>query len=214
MSGEFKMVPVEPTWEMQIAGRDAIIDAASDDNLDTSTDDAAAIYRAMLAAAPAPAEAVPVAWVGVDSQVAVATQEAGSTWAHQPAWLWYDDREMCLSLGRWSKDSKQAAYIRADLAPPPTDAEAVRRVRCPYDGGFDMENGPAGCLLILQGEACGCAVGEPPVHSAIVLRALSNLAHEMRHLLRTHPKMDGGLYRQRLTEAEDALSSQPPATEG
>jgi chromosome segregation ATPase len=35
--------------------------------------------------------------------------------------------------------------------------------------------------------------------------ALTNLAHEMRYVLRRHPKMDGGLYRQRLTEADAAL---------
>lgn len=36
-------------------------------------------------------------------------------------------------------------------------------------------------------------------------RSLGNLAHEMRFLLRNNPKMDGGLYRQRLTEAETIL---------
>jgi hypothetical protein len=35
--------------------------------------------------------------------------------------------------------------------------------------------------------------------------ALRNLAHEMRFLLRNNPKMDGGLYRQRLHEADTAL---------
>lgn len=48
----WKLVPVEPTFEMQIAGRDAIIDASDDDNLDLSIDDADACYRAMLAASP------------------------------------------------------------------------------------------------------------------------------------------------------------------
>lgn len=48
----WKLVPVEPTFEMQIAGRDAIIDASDDDNLDLSTDDSDACYRAMLAASP------------------------------------------------------------------------------------------------------------------------------------------------------------------
>ncbi len=43
------MVPREPTWQMQVAGRDAIL--AEDDDLDLSTDDARAAYRAMLAAA-------------------------------------------------------------------------------------------------------------------------------------------------------------------
>jgi hypothetical protein len=35
--------------------------------------------------------------------------------------------------------------------------------------------------------------------------ALRNLAHEMRLLLRNNQKMDGGLYRQRLHEADTAL---------
>lgn len=43
------LVPKEPTWAMQIAGRDAIL--AEDDDLDLSTDDARAAYKAMLAAA-------------------------------------------------------------------------------------------------------------------------------------------------------------------
>ena len=38
--------------------------------------------------------------------------------------------------------------------------------------------------------------------------ALRNLAHEMRFLLRNHPKMDGGLYRNRLDEAARALSQE------
>jgi hypothetical protein len=47
-------VPVEPTWEMQLAGRDAII--ADDDNVEgvmsdyISTDHAIDAYRAMLVA--------------------------------------------------------------------------------------------------------------------------------------------------------------------
>lgn len=43
------LVPKEPTWAMQIAGRDAIL--AEDDDLDLSTDDARAAYKAMIAAA-------------------------------------------------------------------------------------------------------------------------------------------------------------------
>lgn len=43
------LVPKEPTWEMQIAGRDAIL--AEDADLDLSTDDARASYEAMIAAA-------------------------------------------------------------------------------------------------------------------------------------------------------------------
>lgn len=35
--------------------------------------------------------------------------------------------------------------------------------------------------------------------------ALTNLAHEMRFMLKVNPDKDGGLYRQRLTEAEDVL---------
>lgn len=58
----WKLVPAEPTWEMQIAGRDAIL--SEDDTLDISTDDARAAYIAMLAASPAApgAEVEPVAW--------------------------------------------------------------------------------------------------------------------------------------------------------
>lgn len=41
-------VPREPTWPMQIAGRDAILE--EDDKLDLSTDDARAAYLAMLSA--------------------------------------------------------------------------------------------------------------------------------------------------------------------
>lgn len=40
--------------------------------------------------------------------------------------------------------------------------------------------------------------------------ALRNLATEMRHMLRMNPSKDGGLYRQRLTEAE-ALLARPAA---
>lgn len=45
----WKLVPREPSWEMQIAGRDAIL--AEDSDLDLSTDDARECYRAMIAAA-------------------------------------------------------------------------------------------------------------------------------------------------------------------
>lgn len=51
-SPQFKRVPVEATWAMQIAGRNAIL--SEDDSLDLSTDDARAAYRAMLASAPEP----------------------------------------------------------------------------------------------------------------------------------------------------------------
>lgn len=49
-----------------------------------------------------------------------------------------------------------------------------------------------------------------------VTEALANLAHEMRFLLRQNPEKDGGLYRQRLDEAESALASLslPPPGEG
>jgi len=51
------VVPKEPTWEMQVVGRDAIL--AEDDELDLSTDDARAAYRAMLSAyKPEPDEQV------------------------------------------------------------------------------------------------------------------------------------------------------------
>lgn len=43
------LVPKEPTWAMQIAGRDVML--AEDGELDLSTDDAWACYRAMLSAA-------------------------------------------------------------------------------------------------------------------------------------------------------------------
>ena len=46
----YAVVPVEPSWGMKIAGRDAIL--AEDGSLDLSSDDAFACYRAMLAAAP------------------------------------------------------------------------------------------------------------------------------------------------------------------
>lgn len=36
--------------------------------------------------------------------------------------------------------------------------------------------------------------------------ALRNLAHEMRFMLRQSPGKDGGLYRQRLDEADAAIS--------
>ncbi|GLK77990.1 hypothetical protein GCM10008171_32440 [Methylopila jiangsuensis] len=39
------LIPVEPTWAMQIAGRDAIL--AEDPDLDLSTDDARACFKAM-----------------------------------------------------------------------------------------------------------------------------------------------------------------------
>lgn len=59
---KWKLVPVEPDWAMQIAGRDAIL--SEDDTIDLSTDNARAAYRAMLAASPAApgAEVEPVAW--------------------------------------------------------------------------------------------------------------------------------------------------------
>lgn len=39
-----------------------------------------------------------------------------------------------------------------------------------------------------------------------ILKALKNLAFEMRYMLNTHPGMDGGLYRIRLEEAESAIA--------
>lgn len=48
----FVVVPREPTWAMQISGRDAIL--SEDDDLDLSTDDARAVYRAMIAASQGP----------------------------------------------------------------------------------------------------------------------------------------------------------------
>lgn len=39
-----------------------------------------------------------------------------------------------------------------------------------------------------------------------LLEALQNLAHEMRFMLRANPTKDGGLYRQRLDEADAAIS--------
>ncbi|MER9217909.1 hypothetical protein NKI48_03090 [Mesorhizobium sp. M0644] len=39
-----------------------------------------------------------------------------------------------------------------------------------------------------------------------LLTALTNLAHEMRFLLRQNPEKDGGLYRQRLDEADAAIA--------
>lgn len=52
----WKLVPVEPTWKMMIAGRNAATDDHSADAeiTDLSTDDALAAYLAMLAAAPSP----------------------------------------------------------------------------------------------------------------------------------------------------------------
>ena len=47
--GDMVLVPKEASWEMQIAGRDAIL--AEDSDLDLSTDDARECYRAMIAAA-------------------------------------------------------------------------------------------------------------------------------------------------------------------
>ncbi len=46
----YAVVPVEPTWPMQLAGRDVILD--NDDSMFFSTIDSEAVYRAMLAAAP------------------------------------------------------------------------------------------------------------------------------------------------------------------
>lgn len=48
MDGDGAVVPKEASWEMQIEGRDAILD--EDDSIDLSTDDARAAYDAMLAA--------------------------------------------------------------------------------------------------------------------------------------------------------------------
>ncbi len=39
-----------------------------------------------------------------------------------------------------------------------------------------------------------------------VIPALKNLAHEMRFMLQTNPQKDGGLYRQRLSEAEAIIA--------
>lgn len=69
----WKLVPSEPDWAMQIAGRDAIL--SEDDTLDLSTDDARAAYKAMYAASPpAPAaEVEPVA----DLEEAIRLAEVG-----------------------------------------------------------------------------------------------------------------------------------------
>lgn len=51
-----------------------------------------------------------------------------------------------------------------------------------------------------------------PEHAKLIaaapdlLEALRNLATEVRHLLKVHPEMDGGLYRQRLSDAEVAIA--------
>ena len=91
MTTEMKLVPVEPNWEMQVSGRDAIIDASSDDNLDTSTDDAAAIYRAMLTAAPDPWQ--PIETAPKDGRPIIVTDGAavyGSAWWHGRDSVWLD----------------------------------------------------------------------------------------------------------------------------
>jgi hypothetical protein len=47
---------------------------------------------------------------------------------------------------------------------------------------------------------------EAPAVPVGATAALTNLAHEMRFLLRNNPKMDGGLYRKRLDEADAAIA--------
>jgi hypothetical protein len=45
------------------------------------------------------------------------------------------------------------------------------------------------------------------LENARLREALSNIAHEVRFLLRNKPSFDGGLYRKRLDEADAVLSS-------
>ncbi|KRB22715.1 hypothetical protein [Mesorhizobium sp. Root172] len=49
-----------------------------------------------------------------------------------------------------------------------------------------------------------------PTQGELAVKALTNLAHEMRFLLRNNPKFDGGLYRQRLDEAEAVIAQSWP----
>jgi hypothetical protein len=71
-------------------------------------------------------------------------------------------------------------------------------------GGSDIYNVATTCNY--------CGPGEATIPNAFLIasapelyKALSNLAHEIRYMLRTNPEKDGGMYRQRLTEAEVAL---------
>lgn len=52
-------------------------------------------------------------------------------------------------------------------------------------------------------------LSEDACKAAELTLALHNLANEMRHLLRVNPAKDGGLYRQRLNEADAILAVEP-----
>ncbi len=58
--------------------------------------------------------------VKVHSQVLAAAQEMAPEQLSQPEWLWYENGEGRVSLGRWPRASNQAPYVRADVAISPS----------------------------------------------------------------------------------------------
>jgi hypothetical protein len=73
-------------------------------------------------------------------------------------------------------------------------------------GIYNGEVPLTGPHLLILAEDLAALASQPAVADAWVRDALVNLAHEMRFLLRQNPDKDGGLYRQRLDEADAALA--------
>lgn len=107
-----------------------------------------------------------------------------------------------------------AEAIMQDRAGPKADAEAIARLL--WERFASNSDGPwptamAGVYRSLAAEIITLCTDRStlPVQPETpgVIDALRNLTKEMRHMLCTNPKKDGGLYRQRLEEAESVLST-------
>lgn len=112
MSGEWKQVPVEPTEKMDEAGSDAVFECmtvTSAGDIEYQPEFATRCYRAMLAAAPAHAEAMPAAFVFPEDIRALRSLPQ-----HQAVLYAFGD-----------DDPRGIPMVGLYLAPPPTAAEAA-----------------------------------------------------------------------------------------
>ncbi|WEK50366.1 MAG: hypothetical protein P0Y66_22435 [Candidatus Kaistia colombiensis] len=129
----WKLVPVEPTEAMAIAGCEqddplgGLVDWRGGNT--TTREVVSGVYRAMLAAAPEPPatrSGEPTAIKGIDSQVLVAARTLDDDQKRNPNWLWYADDARDVSFGRWHCYPLQAPYIRADLIPATRPEAEIR----------------------------------------------------------------------------------------
>jgi hypothetical protein len=65
-----------------------------------------------------PNTAAPDGWPGVDNQVAIAAREMAPEQLKQPEWLWYDNKAVRISTGRWARYDNRT-FVPILLSPPP-----------------------------------------------------------------------------------------------